>query len=285
MSTCSFARRCATEPLVDELYEDLTWDVPLRLFGAVHYLELAGIEPYALSGEWDVFRSTLESRRDFLARFVREQAVQTNEVQRCFALLPAFLELLDRTGRDPAERCVAPSRLQQLAQLGPPLGANVAGRGRLEDDGQRVFVALGEHGRQQLHVVAADERRRLAPQDRDRGAQPLRPLDPSRPEERVQQPRLHGLHPHLELRRPLGVRERELELPAVLEPSRNQILALRGEQAELLPLSARGELAQRLQLRIVAGTDHRRQRSQLPWKSQRSRKRRSPPGQSPTSSS
>ena len=34
-------------------------------------LELAGIEPYALSGEWDDFRAALAARRDFLARFVR----------------------------------------------------------------------------------------------------------------------------------------------------------------------------------------------------------------------
>ena len=72
--------------------------MPLRLFGGVHYLELAGIEPYALSGEWRDFRSALESRRDFLARFVREQAVQTNEVQRCYALLPAFLSLAHEHG-------------------------------------------------------------------------------------------------------------------------------------------------------------------------------------------
>ena len=66
------ARRCASEPLLDELVDELSWDVPLRLFGGVHYLELAGIEPYALSGDWDDFRSALEARRDFLARFVRE---------------------------------------------------------------------------------------------------------------------------------------------------------------------------------------------------------------------
>ena len=86
--------------------------MPLRLFGGVHYLELAGIEPYALSGEWDDFRSALEARGEFLARFVREQAVQTNEVQRCFALLPAFLVLAQRmrggAARPRRARAVAP---------------------------------------------------------------------------------------------------------------------------------------------------------------------------------
>ena len=103
------ARRCASEPLVDELVDELSWDVPLRLFGGVHYLELAGIEPYALSGDWDDFRSALEARRDFLARFVREQAVQTNEVQRCFALLPAFLVLAAESGAEALD----------LVELGP----------------------------------------------------------------------------------------------------------------------------------------------------------------------
>jgi hypothetical protein len=109
------ARRCAGEPLVEELVDELTWDVPLRLFGGVHYLELAGIEPYALSGDWGDFRTALEARRDFLARFVREQAVQTNEVQRCFALLPAFLVLARDCGCDALD----------LVELGPSAGLNL----------------------------------------------------------------------------------------------------------------------------------------------------------------
>ena len=100
---------------MDELVEELSWDVPLRLFGGVHYLELAGIEPYALSGEWDDFRSALEVRGDFLNRFVREQAVQTNEVQRCFALLPAFLALAREHGAEALD----------LVELGPSAGLNL----------------------------------------------------------------------------------------------------------------------------------------------------------------
>jgi hypothetical protein len=109
------ARRCAVEPLVDELVDELSWDVPLRLFGGVHYLELAGIEPYALSGEWRDFRAALEARCGFLARFVREQAVQTNEVQRCFALLPAFLVLAREHGAETLD----------LVELGPSAGLNL----------------------------------------------------------------------------------------------------------------------------------------------------------------
>jgi hypothetical protein len=109
------ARRCASEPLVDELVDELTWDVPLRLFGGVHYLELEGTEPYALSGDWEDFRAALEARRDFLARFVREQAVQTNEVQRCYALLPAFLVLAREHG----------AGMLDLVELGPSAGLNL----------------------------------------------------------------------------------------------------------------------------------------------------------------
>jgi len=109
------ARRCATESLVDDLVGELRWDAPLRLFGGVHYLELAGIEPYALSGEWDDFRAALEAQRDFLGRFVREQAVQTNEVQRCFALLPAFLVLAAESGAEALD----------LVELGPAAGLNL----------------------------------------------------------------------------------------------------------------------------------------------------------------
>ena len=36
----------------------------------------------------------------WIARFVREQGVQTNEVQRCFGLLPAFLAVADRRPLD-----------------------------------------------------------------------------------------------------------------------------------------------------------------------------------------
>ena len=113
------ARRCATEPLLDELIGELRWDsagnIPLRLFGGVHYLELSGVEPYALSGEWEDFRRALVGQRDFLAGFLQEQAVQTNEVQRCFALLPAFLTLAKESG----------SGLLDLIELGPSAGLNL----------------------------------------------------------------------------------------------------------------------------------------------------------------
>jgi len=41
---------------------------------------------------WDRVGDALVGERAFLRRFVSEQRVQTNEVQRCWALLPCFLE-------------------------------------------------------------------------------------------------------------------------------------------------------------------------------------------------
>src|SRR5436305_13878405 len=77
------------------------------------------------------------------------------------AVVPVLLELLDGTRRDPAERALLPGCGQQLAQLGPALAADVAGRGGLEDDRQRLLVTLAEHSGQPLDVIPADERPRL----------------------------------------------------------------------------------------------------------------------------
>lgn len=99
------------EPVLDG---DGSWDAALRLFGAVHYLVLSGAAPDALSGEWEAFVAGLEANADELRRRVREQGVQTNEVQRCVALLPAFLTVAAETGL-PLE----------LLELGPSAGLNL----------------------------------------------------------------------------------------------------------------------------------------------------------------
>ena len=62
-----------------------SWDVPLRLLGGLHYLVLAG------RASWDDIGGVLDREGEFLERFIREQAVQTNEVRRAWALLPGFL--------------------------------------------------------------------------------------------------------------------------------------------------------------------------------------------------
>ncbi len=111
-------RECADEPAVDALGAEPAWDLPLRLLGAVHYLVLAGEAPelasaYAGEGDpWPPFRELLVERRDWLGRFVVEQGVQTNEVQRCFGLLPGFLALGDALPLD-------------VIELGPSAGLNL----------------------------------------------------------------------------------------------------------------------------------------------------------------
>jgi hypothetical protein len=106
----SLARRYADDPLVAELVGDHKprWEAPLRLFGAVHYLELSGVVRYP----WPKFHGVLESQRDWVTRFIAEQPVQTNEVQRCWGLLPAFLS-------------VARDRPLDLIELGPSGGLNL----------------------------------------------------------------------------------------------------------------------------------------------------------------
>ena len=96
------------------LGDGASWDLGLRLFGAVHYLVLTGAAPGALSGEWDDFVAALAAHEAALERFVREQGVQTNETQRCVALVPAFLTVARAAGLP-----------LDLIELGPSAGLNL----------------------------------------------------------------------------------------------------------------------------------------------------------------
>jgi hypothetical protein len=81
--------------------------LPLRLMGAVHRLTLDGAaaelaERYRAGdgdGErtWLAFRTVLAEHADELRELI-ERPVQTNEVGRCAALLPGFLEVAAATG-------------------------------------------------------------------------------------------------------------------------------------------------------------------------------------------
>jgi hypothetical protein len=94
--------------------DDRRWDLPLRLFGAVHYLVLSGAAPDALGGRFEDFLAALVEHEPTLRRRLAIHGVQTNEVQRCTFLVPAFLAVASESGL-PLE----------LLELGPSAGLNL----------------------------------------------------------------------------------------------------------------------------------------------------------------
>ena len=88
--------------------------MPLRLLGGVHYLVLSGRVPDAFES-WERFSDTLDDQAEFLARYIAERPIQTNEVRRSWVLLPCFLEVARRTG----------SETFDLIELGPSAGLNL----------------------------------------------------------------------------------------------------------------------------------------------------------------
>jgi hypothetical protein len=115
-------RRFAVDAAVEAIVGDEPeWDAPLRLLGGLHYLVLAG------DASWE---DPLDSHADFLREFVREQSVQTNEVQRSWMLLPCFLR---------AAQVLCAGELD-VVELGPSAGLNLAW------DGYRYAYDAGEWG-------------------------------------------------------------------------------------------------------------------------------------------
>jgi hypothetical protein len=84
----------------------LTWDLPLRLLAGLHYLVLAN------QASWDDLDAAFAQHAEFLSRWVVEQEVQTNEVQRAWGLLPVFLSVAD-------------GRPLDVLELGPSAGLNL----------------------------------------------------------------------------------------------------------------------------------------------------------------
>lgn len=80
------------------------------------WLTLAGkVEPYgAAEDPWTAFRSILAEHQTWVSDFIREHGIQTNEVQRCFVLLPVFLTLAEML-RKPLD----------LIELGTSAGLNL----------------------------------------------------------------------------------------------------------------------------------------------------------------
>ena len=115
--TAEVLRQCARDSAVLELLPaEPSWDVPHRLLAAVRLLAARGeVEDFeAAPDAWAVFRSVLVEHGEWIARFVREQTVQTHAVQRCWALLPLFLSIA-RVAQKPLD----------LIELGPSGGLNL----------------------------------------------------------------------------------------------------------------------------------------------------------------
>jgi hypothetical protein len=126
-------RRLAKDPRVGAIVPDLAWDLPLRLLGGLHYLVLAG------DASWDDVDAVLDAHGEFLARWTTEQAVQTNEVQRAWGLLPGFLSLAD-------------GRPFDLLELGPSAGLN------LMWDRYRYVYSSGTWGGESALELGGDDR-------------------------------------------------------------------------------------------------------------------------------
>jgi len=122
---------------------DDRWDVPLRLFGAVHYLALSGVAPEALSGRWEDFAAALSEHDDALRTRLGTHGVQTNEVQRCTMLLPTLLAASAETGLS-----------LELVELGPSAGLNLLvdryryryANGSFGPEDSLVELTVDEHG-------------------------------------------------------------------------------------------------------------------------------------------
>lgn len=180
---------------------------------------LTGTAPAALSGEWDDFAGALDLHADSLGRFVRERGVQTNETQRCVALLPALLTVARETGLP-----------LDLVELGPSAGLNLVcdryhyryARGTFGDPAARPAFDASERGQVPAELLAAPL------EVRGRRGIDLAPVDVTRPDDVIL------------LRSFLwpGQEERAGRLDAAMETFRaspQRPVLTRGDYVELLP--------------------------------------------------
>jgi hypothetical protein len=70
------------------------WRFPLQLFAGLHYLVLSG------RASWDDVRAALVDEAGFMEEWLATGRVQTNEVRRCWWLVPCFVETARRRGLD-----------------------------------------------------------------------------------------------------------------------------------------------------------------------------------------
>jgi hypothetical protein len=131
----------ADDPVANELVgPDPSWDAPLRLAAALHYLVLAG------EADWD---DPLEEHRELLAELAATHGVQTNEVQRSWILLPLLLRVAQRMEAEEFD----------LVELGPSAGLNLVW------DRYRYAYEAGEWGRPDAVLSFEGEERRAVPGD------------------------------------------------------------------------------------------------------------------------
>lgn len=170
-ATADLIRRCGTDPEIQRLMPDEpTWDVPHRLTAAVDWLVDAG-EAAAYrekSDSWSTFRAIVLAHADWVREFVDKQPVQTNEVQRCYVLLPIFLTIA-RTTQRPID----------LLELGASAGLNLLW------DRYRYRYVAGTWGSERAPLELSGEERAPVPGGlleqeiavRHRRGIDLRPLD------------------------------------------------------------------------------------------------------------
>jgi hypothetical protein len=115
--------------------------VPLRLLGGLHALVRRG------RASWDEVPGALVREAEFLRRFLREERVQTNEVQRSWVLVPCFLLVARRAGFGQVD----------LVELGPSAGLN------LILDRYRCVYRAGQSGPADARVRLGGEERRPLP--------------------------------------------------------------------------------------------------------------------------
>jgi hypothetical protein len=169
--TADLIRRAGSDPTILALLpQDAGWDVPHRLTAAVGWLvDVGRAEDYRIAPDpWAAFRATVLEHADWVRDFVRERPVQTNEVQRCFVLLPIFLTIARATGLP-----------LDLLELGASAGLNLLW------DRYRYRYAAGRWGPAGVRLELSGEERGAVPGDlleqavtvRRRRGIDLRPLD------------------------------------------------------------------------------------------------------------
>lgn len=118
-------------------------DAALRLLAGLHRLVLEG------RAEWDNVPKALDREAPFLRRYVAEVEIQTNEVQRAWALLPCFLELARWSG----------AQAFDFVELGTSAGL------LLLWDRYRYRYAAGEWGAESATLELVGEERGRVPAD------------------------------------------------------------------------------------------------------------------------